>query len=110
MRIVLRAATWMANSEIRSVPTDSIKTGLVTVIPVAREQPGVYFIHRIKCLNCSLHFALYSWRKNLLMRNYSCPECQHSFTQGRYLWCREERHGDIFEEHPGKAETVELKP
>lgn len=92
---------------IREVPVDSIRFGAVTRIPVERDQPGVYFIHKIKCLNCSLHFALYSWRKTISIRNYSCPECQHSFSEGKYLWRREEQQGEICLQHPGAAEYVE---
>jgi len=95
---------------LKDISANQIKGNLATVVPVNRDEPGAYFVHKVKCLNCSLHFAVYSWRKTLPIRNYCCPECQHPFYSGKYVWWRERHVGQIYQQLPGNAEDVETVP
>lgn len=43
------------------------------IITVPLEQREGVFVHNFKCLNCSMHFSVYSWKYE---RDYAfCPEC-----------------------------------
>ena len=56
-----------------------------------------YFVHKIKCLKCCLHFVIYSWNEKLALVDI-CPECHQSLVDGKIVWKSERRRGFIFEE------------
>ena len=62
------------------------------------------WIHKIKCLECSLHFSVYSWKED--WRPTHCPECGNS---GRlYLQWLSQTEKQGYEFVPGESELVYL--
>jgi hypothetical protein len=61
----------------------------------------IYYETPVKCLNCSLHFKLYSNHDDKSPEFVFCPECGK---QGnKLLWAAKAWEGFIFEEVPGDA-------
>ena len=57
------------------------------------------YIHKIKCLGCSLHFAVYSERED--WGPPQCPECGNA--EAGYIRWVEESDNFIFEFIPGET-------
>lgn len=72
----------------------------------------MHYQHKIKCLNCSLHYIVLSeheeWPQNGAdARNgIFCPECGSAGT--KILWKPEEHDEFIFQVVPGETHTMEL--
>lgn len=56
------------------------------------------FIHKMKCMGCGLHFALFSWEKERDNQKTWCPECG---MKGSKIHWMEESDKQIFEFVPG---------
>jgi predicted RNA-binding Zn-ribbon protein involved in translation (DUF1610 family) len=80
---------------------------------------ATYWKFPIKCLNCGLHFAVFSdyedWPDKGTTREQMvgeatgvvyCPECGGTT---RFITYREEQEGFIFQQVPGAAEMLGLK-
>jgi hypothetical protein len=60
------------------------------------------YIHKVKCLHCSLHFQAFSWETD--WRPVVCPECKTKFDEvGGYLHWKEQTQMQIFEFVPGQS-------
>ena len=62
-----------------------------------------YYLHKFKCMNCGLHFAMYSWDETLQVSDLWCPECHRSLGGNKEVWRPavheiEPRYRFIFEE------------
>lgn len=66
------------------------------------------FIHPVKCLNCSLHFNVYSWKEDWTpLPEGGCPECGASFAESGYLmWQASPSALEIFQHVPASATAV----
>lgn len=62
--------------------------------------------HKIKCLNCSLHFTVHSYDEDWKPTG-GCPECGKPLT--RVVHWHETVEGDIYEHVPGIANRVGVK-
>ena len=62
---------------------------------------------KVKCLECGLHYALYSWSPDAhKSETLYCPECgQH---HGNFMVWHEPGKGFIFQNVPGEAELSEI--
>ena len=61
---------------------------------------------RAECMECSLHFAAFSWTATWMPR--FCPECG---CEDRFLVWKQPLEGQIYEKVPGSAElTAILRP
>lgn len=61
-----------------------------------------YVQKKVKCMKCSLHFTIHSWRPDAHRASeLHCPECGQS--EGFFLVWAQNRFGFIFEEVPGRA-------
>lgn len=57
---------------------------------------------KCKCMNCSLHFAVYSWNEEWLP--VSCPEC--NVKPARFMVWKETSPDFIFQHVPGNTPLV----
>lgn len=61
-----------------------------------------YTAKKVKCINCSLHFEIYTWYPERHNKdNISCPECGKK--HGNFVIWRQQKFGFIFQEVPGNA-------
>jgi hypothetical protein len=70
---------------------------------------STFTLVKVKCLACSLHFALHTWApQRHTLGSLTCPECgQHA---GCFLLWAEPGPGRIVEHVPGKAPLVAVGP
>jgi len=67
------------------------------------------FEYRLRCMNCSLHYALYSWERqwtDLHDKGGFCPEC--GIRGGKMVFGPVEREEQIFQLVPGDAPLFEI--
>jgi len=58
------------------------------------------WVHKIKCLQCKLHFTVFSLHENWGDDGITCPECA---SQGSFMQWREPSDLFIFELVPGSS-------
>lgn len=61
----------------------------------------ITYVHKIKCLNCQLHYAVYSWHGK--WDPCYCPECG---TNGPYLHWVSETEEQVYELVPGASPLI----
>lgn len=66
-----------------------------------RKETKLTFVHKIKCMTCSLHFAVYSFKKE--WEPNTCPECDEDLKSGKYLHWMEPSNQFIFQHVPGST-------
>jgi hypothetical protein len=64
------------------------------------------YAHKIKCLNCGLHFVVFSWKWN--WRPVSCPECLQDLSKGGFLLWVATTDRQIYEFVPGATHPTEF--
>ena len=71
------------------------------IVSVKEEVPG-FFIKKIKCQDCSLHFTILTWYEHKHNKsNVHCPKCGQN--AGRFYISIQREAGFIFENVPGNA-------
>lgn len=61
-----------------------------------------YMQKKVKCLDCSLHFTIHSWKpEGHKAKDLHCPECGQS--RGHFIVWAQQKFGFIFDEVPGRA-------
>jgi hypothetical protein len=64
------------------------------------------YVHKIKCMSCSLHFAAFSFYEN--WKPHHCPECSAELAKGGYMHWLDESEEHVFQFVPGGTPLVEI--